>query len=277
MANARIFQHNNFSGRQVLIDNPGHQRYLLSTFGFLNGLNFNDITSSVRLATDRTDIQSMCILFQHARFDGDFKCFAYNNNRDIASLPGFNDVVSSVLLIDHDQAPNRTVLNIRDLAGNRINQAIDDRLNGINEVTRSGNVLLKFTIDLFEVSQFGRDLVLAEVPIRVHTPWPFGDYNAKIRYWVDLFINTRSQVQARVVAWGYWIEGGILTGSIEGRLRPQVQANIGPVETELNNMLRELDWHRWTDVYLLPGRASGISSDYDGHLDDDVSIVLPYN
>ncbi len=38
MASARLFEHNDFGGRSFLPDNPGHQRYLLATFDFLNAL-----------------------------------------------------------------------------------------------------------------------------------------------------------------------------------------------------------------------------------------------
>lgn len=276
MANARIFEHNNFTGRQVFIDNPGPSRYLLSTFGFLNELGFNDITSSVRLSASSATPWNMCYLFEASRFQGNFRCFAYNGNRDISSLPGFNDVTSSVLLVSHDPTARKSLLQVRQLAGTRIDNAIDDQLRGISEVSRNGNTKLSFAIDMFEIGQFGRDLVKLEVPLRIHTPWPFSDYNAKIGYYVDLFITGTNVLQGAVVGWWYWIEGGILTGSIENRLRPQVINNAAAVEAQLNSMLRELNWHRWTDVYLLPGACSGEGSDYSGHLEDECTIVLPY-
>jgi hypothetical protein len=275
MASARIFEHNGFAGRNVLIDNPGHQRYLLATFGFLNGLNFNDITSSVQLRSGTPGTPSMCILFEHSRFNGNFKAFAYNGNRDVNSLPGFNDVTSSVLLMDHNPSANRSTFALRSLAGPRLNAAIDAQLGSISDASRNGDVRLIFTIDLFEVSLFGVDLMLIEVPVRIHTPWPFSDYDAKIRYWIRFFLDSEHRVRAFVAAWGYWIEGGILTGSIEGRLRPQVEANIGTVETQVNNMLTELEFHRWTDVYLMPGNAQ-VTADYDGNVIDDCTLVLPY-
>lgn len=39
MASVRLFQHNNFEGDQILISNPGHERYLLRYWikFFLNG------------------------------------------------------------------------------------------------------------------------------------------------------------------------------------------------------------------------------------------------
>lgn len=275
MASARLFEHDNFAGRNLLIDNPGHQRYLLAPFGFLNGLSFNDIVSSMQLRSSTPAIPSMCLIFENARFDGRFKAFAYNANRDVGSLPDFNDLTSSVLLIDHNPRRDRSVFALRQMAGNKINDAIDSQLSSVSEASRDGDVRLKFVIDLFEVSLFGVDLMLIEVPIKIHTPWPFSDYAAKIRYWVRFFLDSNHRVGAFVAAWGYWIEGGILTGSIESRLRPQVENNIGTVETQLNTMLTELDFHRWTDVYLMPGAAS-VTSDYDGNVDDDCSIVLPF-
>lgn len=274
MASARIFEHNNFAGRSLLLDNPSGQRYLLATYDFLRGLSFNDITSSVRLRTSTPAIRSSCLLFEHSRFSGRFQCLAYNAARDVASLPAFNDLTSSVLLMNHSPAP-RSIFALRTLAGNRLNTAIDEQLARVNEVSRSGPVTLRFTIDLWEVSRFGEDLMRLEVPIRVHTPWPFSDYSARIRYWVKFFLDSARRLRGFVAAWGYWIEGGILTGSIESRLRPQVESNIGAVETQLNNMLRDLNFHRWTDVYLMPGQAS-VDSDYGGQIDDDCSLVLPY-
>jgi hypothetical protein len=275
VASARIFEHNNFAGRNVLIDNPGHQRYLLATFGFLNGLSFNDIVSSVQFRSGTSGIPSMCILFQHSRFNGQFKAFAYNDTRDVASLPGFNDTTSSVLLMDHNPSANRSTFALRSLAGARLNAAIDSQLGSISDASRNGDVRLIFAIDLFEVSLFGVDLMLIEIPVRIHTSWPFSDYDARIRYWIRFFIDSKHRVRAFVAAWGYWIEGGVLTGSIEGRLRPQVEGNIGMVETQVNNMLTELEFHQWTDVYLLPG-AGQVTGDYDGDVADDCTLVLPF-
>ncbi|HET9055566.1 MAG TPA: hypothetical protein VFN30_01845 [Chitinophagaceae bacterium] len=274
MAHAHLFQHNNFTGRQMIADNPDGVRYALTPFATMSALSFNDITSSLRLHSSTPAIPSMCILFEHAGFNGNVKAFAFNANRDISSLPGFNDVTSSVLIVEHDPNPNKTILKLRQLAGNRINSAIDDNLSGISEVSRSGDVKLKFVIDLDGL--VGIDLVLVEIPVKVHTPWPFSDYSAKIRYWINLFIDGSNRLQGFVNAWGYWIEGGILTGSIEGKLKPQVEANIGAVESNLNSMLREVNFHRWTDVYLLPGSSNLVTDDYDSNVNDEVSVILPY-
>jgi hypothetical protein len=272
MASARFFQDNNFGGRNLLLDNPSHDRYLLAPFDFINAHNFNDLISSMQLRSSTRTIPSSVLLFQDARFSGQVKGFAYRADRDISSLPDFNDRTSSIILMDHSANPT-TSLALRTLAGTRLNTAIDQQLAGNSSVSRSGNVLLKFVIDLSEASLFGVDLMLIETPIKVHTGYPFGDYDAKIRYWINFFINSSHQVGGSVAAWGYWIEGGILTGSIESRLRPQVQGNIGTVETQLNNLLTELDFHEWSDVYLMPGEADP-TADYTSSVDADCSIVL---
>jgi hypothetical protein len=272
MASARFFQDNNFSGRNLLLDNPSHQRYVLAPFDFINAHNFNDLISSMRLRTSTRAIPSSVLLFQDARFSGQVRGFAYREDRDISSLPDFNDQTSSILLMDHSANPT-TTLPLRSMAGTRLNTAIDQQLAGNSQVSRSGDVLLKFVIDLSEASLSGIDLMLMETPVKVHTGFPFGDYAAKIRYWVNFFINESHQVGGMVAAWGYWIQGGILTGSIESRLRPQVENNIGTVETQLNNMLTELDFHEWSDVYLMPGEADP-STDYSSSVDADCSIVL---
>src|SRR5882762_44344 len=116
MAHAHLFEHNNFAGRQMVADNPDRSRYALTPFNTLQAFNFNDITSSLKLHTDRRDIPSMCILFEHAGFTGNFNAFAFNANRDVPSLPGFNDVASSVLIVEHDPNPNKSILALKQLA-----------------------------------------------------------------------------------------------------------------------------------------------------------------
>jgi len=275
MSSGRFFEDNNFGGRNFLADNAGHLRYLLLTFDFLNGLNFNDILSSIQLRSGNPEIPSTCLLFENARFDGRIKAFAFNADRDIASLPDFNDLTSCILMMDHDANPNKSILPLRQLGGSQMNDAVDKMLSSDGSASRDGDVLLRFTVDLFEVSLFGVDLMLMEIPVKIHTPWPFSDYSAKIRYWIQFFIDDSSKLQGFVAAWGYWIEGGILTGSIEGQLKPKVQAHIGDVESQLSTMLKELDFHRWTDVYLMPGLAS-VTDDYGGNVNDDCTMVLPF-
>jgi hypothetical protein len=274
MASARLFEHTGFGGRSALLDNPTGRRYMLTTDGFLGALFFNNITSSVRLRTGTPNVQSTCLLFDGSRFAGQFRSFAYTSARDLPSLPGFNDRTSSVLLMDHPPGP-RSVFALRALAGSRLEQAIDQQLSGVGEVSRNGRVALRFVIDRHEIGRFGEDVMLLQVPIRVHTPWPFSDYSARIRYYIRFFLDAGNRLRGFICGWGYWIEGGILAGSIESRLRPQVRSNIGTVESQLNAMLQELNFHRWTDVYLMPGAAS-VEGDYGGDVNDDCTLVLPY-
>jgi hypothetical protein len=110
------------------MDNPS-ERYLLMTWDFLNGLNFNDILSSIQLRSSTPTILSSCILFENARFDGRLKAFNYNADRNINALPDFNDISSSILLMNHDPNPNKTLLQLKALGGNQANDAADRMLN----------------------------------------------------------------------------------------------------------------------------------------------------
>jgi hypothetical protein len=275
MASVRLFRNTSFGGSSLLIDNIAGSRYMLATGNYLFWHGFVGTTSSLRLRTSTPDVQSTCLLFDGWRFNGGLRSFAYTQNRDVASLPGFGDRTASVLLMNHPPG-KRSTFALRSLAGSQLNSAIDTQLAGVSEVSRSGAVLLRFTIDAHEIDRYGDDIMLVQVPIRIHTPWPFSDYSAQIRYWIKFFIDGQHRVRGFVCGWGYWIEGGILTGSIESRLRPQVQSNIGVVESQLNAMLQELSFHRWTDVYLMPGAAS-VTGDYSAHANDDCTLVLPHS
>jgi len=48
------------------------------------------------------------------------------------------------------------------------------------------------------------------------------------------------------------------------------------VEEHLNATLKELDFHTWHDVYLMPGTCPAIDVDYHGNTFHDVTIVLPF-
>jgi len=275
MASVRLFRNASFGGSSLLVDNVTGSRYMLAPGAYLFSQGFLGVTSSLRLRTSTPDVQSTCVLFDGWRFSGSLRSFAYTQNRDVASLPGFNDRTASVLLMNHPPG-QRSAFALRSLAGSQLNAAIDTQLALVSEVSRNGAVLLRFTIDAHEIDRYGDDVMLVQVPIRIHTPSPFSDYSAQIRYWIKFFIDGQSRVRAFVCGWGYWIEGGILTGSIESRLRPRVRSNIGVVESQLNAMLQELSFHRWTDAYLMPGGAS-VTGDYSGHANDDCTLVLPHS
>lgn len=274
MANIRLFEHSDIAGRQLFITCPTSERYILATSQFLNEFEFNDITSSVKLSASLKDPFHTCILFENDRFDGKFKAFSFNNIRNIISLPYFNDLTSSVILVTHDQTSRVTMVGLRHLAGTRINDAVDQQLKNYQEVSRNGEVILKFSIDAFEIGQFGNDLVKIEIPLEIQTPFPYRNYQAKLGYYIDLFMTDQHILKAGIVGSSYWIMPGVLSGTIEKHLKINSLNTARLIDSEVNNLLHELNWHRWKDIYLLPGLTDHIDKDYEGNVEDDCTLVL---
>jgi hypothetical protein len=274
MANIRLFEHSNIAGRQLFITSPSSQRYVLATSQFLNEFEFDDITSSVRLSANPKDPYHTCILFENDRFDGKFKAFSFNNIRNIISLPYFNDLTSSVILVTHDQTSRVTMVGLRQLAGTRINEAVDQQLKNFREISRNGEVILKFSIDAFEIGQFGKDLVKIEIPLEIQTPFPYRNYQVKLGYYIDLFITDQDILKANVAGASYWIMPGVLSGAIEKRLKIHSMNTARLIDSELNNLLHEFNWHQWKDIYLLPGLTDRFDKDYEGNVEDDCTLVL---
>jgi hypothetical protein len=274
MANIRLFEHSNIAGRQLILSNPRSPRYLLATASFLNEFDFNDITSSVRLSTGPEDPPQTCFLFENDRFNGKFKAYAFNETRNIISLPYYNDLTSSVILVSHDPSPRLTLFNLRQLLVERINQAMDRELTSFSEVTRNENTGLKFVVDAYEIGQFGNDLLKIEIPLTIHTPFPLKNYRINLDFFVDLFLDQGDTLKAGSVGWHYLIEPGVLSKSIETRLKLYASNTPCLLESIINQVLQEFNWQRWKDVYLLPGMTDRIDKDYEGDVNDDCTLVL---
>jgi hypothetical protein len=274
MANIRLFEHSSIAGRQLFIAHPGTSRYLLAGGEYLNQFEFNDITSSVRLCADREEPPQTCLLFEHDRFDGKFRAFAFSENRNIISLPYFNDLTSSVILVSHGSAGNLIMKSIRESAGERINLATDKLLSGIPGFLRNGEVIMKFTIDAYEIGYSGTALIRMEIPLMYVVPKPLKNPNATISFYTALYITTDNQLRAAVVGWHYMIEPGIFSNGMEKRLKRQIKGMAAYLESSLNEMLHELNWQHWNDVYLLPGRIDCIDADYEGDVSDDCTVIL---
>lgn len=274
MANIRLFEHSNIAGRQLFISSSKVQRYVLAPSQFLDEFEFNDITSSVRLSANKKEPCHTCILFENDRFDGQFKAFAFNDVRNIISLPYFNDLTSSVILVSQEPGAKPSLTCLREWAGDRINLAVDHELNSFPEITRNGNILLKFSIDAYEIGQFGNDLVKIEIPLDIRSPFPYGHYQIKLVYYVDLFITAPNNLKAAVVGGSYWIMHGLLSRKIEDMIQNNSRKIALLIDTEINQLLHEFSWHPWKDVYLLPGLVKDTEKDFEGDVKDDCTVVL---
>ncbi|GBG10126.1 hypothetical protein PAT3040_04843 [Paenibacillus agaridevorans] len=86
-----LFMDNNFSGRRILFRRGG------VAIRDLNAFRFNDVLSSFRLRNVVNRRQVTLVLFSDINFRGSVRIFRGSQN--VASLPDFNDVTSSLVLV----------------------------------------------------------------------------------------------------------------------------------------------------------------------------------
>lgn len=274
MANIRLFEHSNIAGRQLFIASPHPERYVLAPAGFLESFEFNDITSSVRLGADPEDGNHTCFLFENNRFDGQFRAYAFKDTRNIISLPYFNDLTSSVILVSHDPTTQPILVGLRQSAGEQIDLAVDQQLNSFPELKRNGPVSLKFSIDAYEIGHSGRDLIKISIPLEVSPSFPYRHYQVNVIAYVALFINEEHVLMAEIKGISCQISAGLLSGIIEKKIKRYIRTIARLIDGEINQVLHEFKWLRWKDVYLLPGLTTDLTKDYDGNVEDDCTVVL---
>ena len=274
MTRATLFINKNLSLPIMIIKNPDDKRYGLTNFTPLPGFDLDLGISSVEMNASGRTLKSHCILYNHNMHHGAFKAMEFHGERAVNTLSSFDNKTSSVLMVNHHPGPNYSLLSVQKFAMEQMTQLLDSQLKNVDEAKRNGPVIASMDIDLPGFG--GTDLLRVQIPLEIITPSPFSNYAAKARYWIHLFLNSKNVLQGRVVKWGYWVEGGILTGSIVSRLKPVISDNATVVEAHLNASLKELDFHTWHDVYLMPGTCPGIDEDYHGNTFHDVTIVLPF-
>src|SRR5436309_11543519 len=100
-----LFKDVNLRGQSFLVPTPHINRYGLTNINTFSFFNMNDATSSLLCLSDDPSIKSHCILYEHSNHQGKFKAFAFNPVKTVNTLlPDFNDVTSSMLVVNHVQA-----------------------------------------------------------------------------------------------------------------------------------------------------------------------------
>jgi hypothetical protein len=114
-----------------------------------------------------------------------------------------------------------------------------------------------------------RTFIYVNVPIIVHTPWPWPDYYAQVRYWVYLYVDSNGKIQGYVAYYGYYVEGGTISGDVAAGLRNAIPGTIPQVNGLISQALSLANiGSPYQYVYYLPGRFQ-----LAGDVSDDVTIV----
>ncbi|MFL6465407.1 MAG: hypothetical protein ACJ73N_13470 [Bryobacteraceae bacterium] len=107
------------------------------------------------------------------------------------------------------------------------------------------------------------------MPINVHTPWPWPDHYAQVRYFVYLYVDSNGKLQGYVAYWGYYVEGGAISGDVAAGLRGAIPGTIPKVNALISQALSLANaGSPYQYVYYLPGRFN-----LTGNVFDDVTIV----
>jgi hypothetical protein len=237
-------------------------------------MGMNDIFSSLTFGASDNEVGGAVLLFEHERYFGQYRAFPPTPGRTTSVHyigNDFNDMTSSALIVR--RFPRETLVGLSSLVPKR---AIIDIINKTPKVRPNGDPI--FTWDMWPTGGTSSDwhpndvnsaFIYVIVPIMVHTPWPYADYQAQARYWIYLFVDGNGRLQGYVAYWGYWVEGGVIEGKVAAGLREAIPGTIPQVNALVTRALgfaNAVDFYQY--VYYLPGRFQ-----LAGHVFDDVTLV----
>lgn len=238
-------------------------------------MGMNDIFSSLSLGASSDEVGGVVLLFEHERYFGQYRAYIPTPGRtnDVNYVGNdFNDMTSSALIVRRFARETSPVT----LGALVPKSSITDIVNATPLVRPNGDPI--FTWDLwptggtsgdFHPNDVSKTFVYVIVPIMVHTPPPFADYQAQVRYWIYLYVDGSGQLQGYVAWWGYWVEGGIISGDVEAGLKDKIPGTIPQVNDLVGNAVAAANVGApYSYVYYLPGRFQ-----LAGNVFDDVTVV----
>ncbi|HEX3763927.1 MAG TPA: hypothetical protein VHW23_34770 [Kofleriaceae bacterium] len=247
----------------------------------------NDVISSLTVTVTSNEVGGNVALFQDAGFVGKYQNYGVTVPPGIngyvqedVSFVGddFNDIASSILAIRRFASETRPV-SISGLIKPGDITAIVNQFSGISP---AGDATI--TWDLWPTGPTSshdwhpddpaKRFIYVLVPITVHTPAPFPDTFAQIRYWVYLYVDDSGRIQGFTEYWGYYVSSccfltSCITNDIANALAARIPGTIGQVNALVANAVAVANTggpYRFT--YFLPGKGQ-----FTGSTWDDVTVV----
>jgi len=268
----RLYRHANYGGNSTFASLPQISpptTYLRISKTWLSNVSLHDRISSLRLGASNNEQGGRVILFQHDRYRGRYATFDANRNStsQIPNLqaPNFNDITSSALIVRRHTG-ELPPIPIGALGRPGIRERIRDQIDDIPRLRPRGEPII--TWDMWPAHAPSQKFIYVRIPVRVDVPNWF-DYDAEIRLWLYLYVNSAGRARGYVAWYGCWVEGGVLSEKIKDRLMDEIPGALGDVQLMLNEAISNLDAFDLVGLYYLPGRAHGT-----GNVEDDCSIVL---
>jgi hypothetical protein len=208
------------------------------------------------------------IIFQDKNFRGRYGRFVGTpGTTEYTNYVGsfLNDRTSSILSVRRFNPEKEVVVSLGSLG---LREKITEYADGIDRVSLRGNPIL--TWDMWPSFSPSKRYIYLRIPVRIDVPNWF-DYDAEIRYWIYLYVNSAGNLIAYVDYYGCWVESGVKSGSISDKIMEALPGTLGTINTELANsiglvapLLGPLERQ-----YFLPGTAGST-----GNTDDDITLVL---
>ena len=228
-----LYEHSDFRGRASFTSmTPGWGYWRQPSFV---QMGMNDIFSSLSFGASSQEVGGAVLLFEHINYGGAYRAYIPTPGKtSFVNYVGnsFNDKTSSALIVRRF-ARETTPVSIGSLVPS---SSIIDIINATPKVRPDGDPT--FTWDMWPTGPNGSGwhpndpggtFIYVIVPIMVHTPWPFADYHAQVRYWIRLIVDRAGNLQGYVAYWGYWVEGGIISGRVADGLKAAIPGTIGQV------------------------------------------------
>jgi len=251
---------------------PGWGYWRRPDFG---AIGMNDTISSIAYNSSRNEIGGSIVLFEHARYFGRYRNYPIiPGQRGEINYVGndFNDLATSALIVRRFAKETKPVA----LSSLIPKSAITDIVNATPRVRPAGDPI--FSWDMWPTGgSFGdrhpddidRTFIYVNVPITAHTPWPWPDYYAQVRYWIYLYVDPDGKLQGYVAWTGYYVEGGTISGDVADNLKNAIPGTISQVNGLISQALCFANvGGPYQYVYYLPGRFQ-----LAGNVSDDVTIV----
>lgn len=190
---------------------------------------------------------------------------------------GFDNQAQSALLVAEARGPEFR-LSFRDLFLTKWNTMLDSQLSG-TQASREGDPLLTWEMFPVGISYLDPNSMYLKIhqPIHISIDW-WPDYEASITYHLFLYLDGAKHLKGYVQRWAYWVEGGVKSGQIASKLKPQVIAGMNTLNTQLASQLSLVGGIAFKDLYYMPGKhttapGTGVVK---GSTWDDVTICLEH-
>jgi len=268
----RLYEHSNYRGRSTFANlhyTTPVTTYLRISKSWLSSAHIHDRISSLEIGGSHWEQGGRVVLFQHSNYRGRYANFGATPGSTVripnVSAENFNDITSSVLIVRRYRR-ELGPLALGSMGSPDLRTQIQNQVSGISRISMRGTPII--TWDLWPGFSPSRKYVYLRVPIRVDVPNWF-DYDAELRFWIYLYVDSGQKVRGYVNWYGAWVEGGMLTGKILDRLMNEIPGQLGNINSSITSALSMLSVFNFVGLYYLPGTAG-----HTGNVNDDVSVVF---